>query len=191
MTLNYILIALYSSGAVNQVYAALLFSIVILVGKPVLSRNKIHVNGLGSPAFWALFLFGFTYVIIGELTIQGLLYYFAIPCFVFLAGWAMMDQCSHNPGAVITVTKFMALGYGIHALLNYVTNFGRPRWLLTDFFSGEIRAATGSGAINTLIFSLSGKTYCSQTSWSILFCCFFFIRVSTWFQNTVRHNDYR
>ena len=154
MTVNSILIAVYSTGAVNQVYAALLFSIVILVGKPILSRSKIYVNGLGSPAFWALFLFGFTYVIIGELTIQGLLYYFTIPCLVFLAGWALMDQGGHDPETVITVSKFMALGYGIHALLNYVTNFGRPRWLLTDFFSGEFRAATGSGAINTLIFSL-------------------------------------
>ncbi len=154
MTFNSILIALYSSGAVNQVYAAFLFSVVILVGKPVLFRSKIYVNGLGSPAFWALFLFGFTYVVTGELTVQGLLYYFGIPCLVFLAGWALMDQCNHDPGVVITVTKFMALGYGIHALLNYVTNIGRPLWLLTDFFSGEIRAATGSGAINTLIFSL-------------------------------------
>lgn len=154
MIFNSILIAVYSTGAVNQVYAALLFSIVILMGKPVLSRSKIYVNGLGSPAFWVLLLFGFTYVVIGELTIQGLLYYFTIPCLVFLAGWALMDQGGHDPETVITVTKFMALGYGIHALLNYVTNFGRPRWLLTDFFSGEFRAATGSGAINTLIFSL-------------------------------------
>ena len=154
MIFNYFLIALYSSGAINQVYAAFVFSIIILVGKPIFSRNKIIVNGLSSPAFWIIFLFCLSYVVIGELTVQGFLYYLLNPCLVFITGWALMDQCGHNLGAVITVIKFMALGYGIHALLNYVTNFGRPRWLLTDFFSGEIRAATGSGAINTLIFSL-------------------------------------
>ena len=154
MIFNYFLITLYSSGAINQVYAAFVFSIIILVGKPLFSRNKIIVNGLSSPAFWILFLFCLSYVVIGELTVQGFLYYLLNPCLVFITGWALMDQCSHNLGAVITVTKFMALGYGIHALLNYVTNIGRSRWLLTDFFSGEIRAATGSGAINTLIFSL-------------------------------------
>lgn len=176
MIVNSILVAVYSTGAVNQVYAALLFSIVILMGKPVLSRSKIYVNGLGSPAFWVLLLFGFTYVVIGELTIQGLLYYFTIPCLVFLAGWALMDQGGHDPETVITVTKFMALGYGIHALLNYVTNFGRPRWLLTDFFSGEFRAATGSGAINTLIFSLLICIICLEKRIAIKsFGLFFFV----------------
>ena len=178
MIFNYFLIALYSSGAINQVYAAFVFSIIILVGKPLFSRNKIIVNGLSSPAFWILFLFCLSYVVIGELTVQGFLYYLLNPCLVFITGWALMDQCGHNLGAVITVIKFMALGYGIHASLNYVTNFGRPRWLLTDFFSGEIRAATGSGAINTLIFSLLICIICLEKRIVVKLVGLFFFAVS-------------
>ncbi len=49
----------------------------------------------------------------------------------------------------------LAAGFGTYATLNMLVNIGNNRYRLIDFWTGTYRAATGSGALNTLPISVA------------------------------------
>lgn len=150
-----LLVMLFTTGAINKIYGMLAISILIIVPWQLLKNRKAYVNGMASAPFYTLALFGFFYFLIGEFSIQGILYYFVCPLLAYLAGWVIIDVRSDE--IEITIRKVIIailLGFAIHAFLNYSINIGHQRWELQDYFTGNIRGATGSGCINTLALSL-------------------------------------
>lgn len=152
--MSQLLLALLSSGAVNSIYGTLIISLVIIFVVPVFRRRRIQLNALTSPAFWLLFSFGLIYTVIGDFTIRGFEYYLIAPVLAYTAGWCAIENGKKGRRSIVNFLAFIIIGYGVHALLNYSINVGRVRWELQDFFSGQLRAATGSGCINTLILSV-------------------------------------
>ena len=151
-----LLLMLYSTGAINKIYGLLGISFFIIIPWQMIKTGRTYVNGIASVPFYALAMFAFLYVAIGEFSIQGMLYYMVCPLLAYLAGWVMID--ARKDDAEKNIRRGIAallLGYTIHAFLNYSVNVGHQRWELTDYFTGSLRAATGSGCINTLALSLA------------------------------------
>ena len=145
----------FTSGAVNQIYGSLVIGLIIILAWQYYRVGHAYVNGLRSSGFRLLFVFGMLYFSFGDRSIRGVEYYFACPLIAYLGGWVTVEAGKRKPEETIRNTiYFMLFGYSIHAILNYSVNIGRVRWKLIDFYTKSYRAATGSGYINTLIFSL-------------------------------------
>ena len=158
----YILTAFLTTGAVNAIYGYACFGIFVVFILQVIRRRNVYLNALGGPSLWILMLFGFSYAAIGgdntgHGLLQAIFYYFIVPVLVYLAGWVLVELDRTNSAEVLFRTLLsMTIGFVVHASLDYFINIGRVRWELTDFFTGQIRAATGLGCINTFAFSLIG-----------------------------------
>lgn len=150
------LIFLITTGAINYIYGYFAIGVFILLFYQGLKNKKILLNGARCIDCWLLFGFGVTYSAIAYGgSIQSILYYTLVPVVSYLAGWSIIEvNAKHEEGIIYKVIIAALLGCCVHAGLNYITNAGRARHLLTDFFTGELRAATGSGSINTIAFSL-------------------------------------
>lgn len=149
------LLFLYTIGALNAVYACVVVSLLIIVLRQLLQTRQVYLNALVHPSFWVLFIFGISYALIGGATLRMMLYYWATPVLAYLCGWCYLDR--QKMPAEENIKKIilpMLLGFGVHALLNFVINIDNDRLVLEDIFSGELRSATGSGSMNTMIFSL-------------------------------------
>lgn len=149
-----IAVFLCSLGALNAIYANIIVSLVILLILPLRKGKAVMFNGASEAPFWLLFFFGLIYVGFGELTIRGIEFYLFTPIIAYLSGWSMIENAEDGEKIALEILYLIAFAHGVHAFLNYITNIGKERWLLTDFFSGSIRAATGSGMLNTMVVSL-------------------------------------
>ena len=150
-----LLLAFYTSGAINQVYGILAIGFLTYVIWQLICRRNLYFTFMSSVSFQILCLFGIFYAIIGYANTRGIAYYFACPIMAFVTGWTIIEVNKFSANKTIKcVLYFMLVGYAVHAFLNWKVNTGNVRWLLVDFFTGEFRAATGSGCINTLIFSI-------------------------------------
>lgn len=150
-----LLMMLFTTGAINDVYGMLGISCSIIIPWQFLKNKKAYVNGLRSFPFYFLTAFSFFYFLIGEFSVQGFLYYLVCPLLAYLAGWVAIDRRKQDAEKYIRRGIIaILLGYAVHAFLNYLTNIGHARWELRDYFTGSIRGATGSGCINTLALAL-------------------------------------
>ncbi|MBQ7604782.1 MAG: hypothetical protein IJU75_07470 [Clostridia bacterium] len=151
-----LLFLLYTSGAINEIYGLIAVSLLVIAGWQWARERQIFLYGVKSLSFLTLMLFSVLYVLFGERNIQGIEFYILCPALAFLCGWVTVEVGRDDPRETIRKSVyFMLIGYAVHAVLNYSVNIGHKRWELIDFFSKSIHAATGSGSINTLIFSLS------------------------------------
>lgn len=150
-----LLITLLTTGGVNAIYGYLGFGLFFVFVYQRFKTGYLYLNALRCESFWTLIVFGLAYCLLGEFTLSALEYYLVAPILAYAAGWIIVETSEENTTRIVQYMIYSAIvGFGIHALLNYAINIGKNRWELTDFFSGNIRAATGSGSINTLIFSL-------------------------------------
>jgi len=132
-----------------------LFSFLYITIIQYIKTKKILLNSALSINFWALFLFGITYFLFGGLKLQHLEFFLITPLLVYSFGWTLIElRGGKDVDFIKRIIFAMLIGFGVHAFLNYISNIGVTRWLLTDFFTGSIQAATGSGVLNTMIFSL-------------------------------------
>lgn len=146
---------LYTTGAINQVYGIIGIGLFIIGLWQWTRKNRLHIKGVNTLSFFLLVLFASVYVLIGELSIQGVEFFLVCPIIAYLCGCVTIESGKDGPEHNIKkCIIFMLLGYAIHATLNLFINIGQKRWDLVDFFTGDFRSATGSGCINTLIFSL-------------------------------------
>lgn len=146
---------LLSLGVLNPIYSNILFSFLYITIIQYIKTKKILLNSALSINFWALFLFGITYFLFGGLKLQHLEFFLITPLLVYSFGWTLIElRGGKDVGFIKRIIFAMLIGFGVHAFLNYISNIGVTRWLLTDFFTGSIQAATGSGVLNTMIFSL-------------------------------------
>lgn len=151
----YLLFIMLTSGALNEIYGPIYISLALLILFPYIKKKRVYINALRSASIWFLALFGITYAIIGEYSYKGLIYYFFAPSLAYAAGWTTIEQRRNNVDQyIVNIIYCMLIGYAIHALLNYCINIGNERWNLIDYYTGNIRAATGSGFINTMTMSL-------------------------------------
>lgn len=145
-----------TTGAFNYIYGYFAVGVALVIFYQGLKQGHIWVNAAKQADFWILFLFGISYAVLGyRASIQSILYYVLIPLLSYLAGWVVMEVSTEKTAApIVRMVMAAMLGCCVHAALNYVSNIGKERWMLTDFFTGALRAATGSGSINTIAFSL-------------------------------------
>lgn len=144
-----------STGAINAIYGNIAASLLLILFYPAIKGSKIAIGGVYGMPLWLLFSFGFTYVIFGAFTLQGIEFYMLSPLLAYLSGWTIGSvNRNHLESSTRSFVMFIIAGYSVHAALNLSINVGRARWDLIDFFSESGRAATGSGTINTLAFSL-------------------------------------
>lgn len=149
------ILAFMVCGALNWGYAYVLGFALILFCAPAIRRQSILMNFTQSPPFWVLFAFGVTYVIFGGIifdTIQNIL---VLPLVAYAIGWCTFEYGGTDHTALRDGILGIALGFAVHAALNYFTNLGvEGRGMLVDYWSGEYWSATGSGFLNTLVPAL-------------------------------------
>ena len=141
-------------GVIDFVHGTLVFSLFTLVLYQLYKRGRVDANALAHSEIWMLFMFGLMYAMLGETNLMYLEYYLVAPVLTFLAGW-VYSECSDDPWkALRTVIFALLFTCGVRAVLNVSINIGNSRLEMRDFFQG-LRIATGSGALNTMIFSLA------------------------------------
>lgn len=87
-----LLLMFFTTGAINRVYGMIAISFFIIVPWQMMKTGRAYVNGMASVPFYALAIFGFLYVLIGEFSIQGFLYYLFCPLLAYLAGWVTIES---------------------------------------------------------------------------------------------------
>ena len=144
---------LLTLGAINWGYAyPLVFLFVALLRQRMLGR-EIYFNFLYAPGFWLLLSAGMTYALIGMRTISGVYHHGILPVVAFAIGWLIAEGSSDKQ--IRDGILALAAGFGTYATLNMLVNIGNNRYRLIDFWTGTYRAATGSGALNTLPISVT------------------------------------
>lgn len=157
--MNNAILILLSCGAGDYINKGVLIGFYFVFVYQAVTRRRILLNAIGSAAFWILAFFGLYFTIVGFESLSDLKRFFIAPAFLYLSGWVLTEAHggAQNPeiaiGNIQKIVLSIMIGYSIHALLNYSVNIGRERWLLIDYFSGSLRAATGLGMINTVAFS--------------------------------------
>lgn len=149
------ILAFMVCGALNWGYTYILGFFFIAVCYPVLKRHSIIVNFVTVPSFWILCAFGLTYVLFGGSSFDNIQNIFILPLVAYIVGWCSFEQGGRSSYSATNNILGITFGFALHAALNYLTNIGTTnRGLLVDFWSGSYWSATGSGFLNTIIFSL-------------------------------------
>lgn len=143
-----------STGCANAVYGSLIFSLFALIVYQWRKKRKLAIAGVRTTSCTLLMAFGGAYVLFGAFSIRGIEFYLVAPILCYLAGYMILYVNEQKERTVSLFLFSILLGLSTHALLNFIINVGRERWQLEDFFSGGIRAATGSGFLNTMALSL-------------------------------------
>lgn len=141
-------------GILNWGYGYLLAFLVIPVGYSLKRRRDILLNFLGKPGFWLLAFFGVAYTAMAGVNFTNIQCYILLPLMAYIIGWCSFEQGGRDAGAVRDGILGIAIGLGLHSCLNYAANMGNSRGQLVDFWTGNSWSATGSGFLNTMMFSL-------------------------------------
>lgn len=149
------ILAFMVCGVLNWGYTYTLGFLLIAVCYPILKRRSIIVNFLTMPSLWILCAFGLTYVVFGEHSFDNIQNTFILPVVAYIIGWCSFEQGGRDSCAATNNILGITFGFALHAALNYLANIGNTnRGLLIDFWNGGYWSATGSGFLNTMIFSL-------------------------------------
>lgn len=142
-------------GALNWGYAYALAFLAVVVACPVFRRRPITLNFILSPDFWLLAAFGVSFVVLTGLEWKDVQNYLLLPLAAYAMGWCASEQGRGKPTALRDHILAIALGFGLYACLNFSVNLGNDRYQLVDFWTGSFRTATGSGFLNTMLFSIA------------------------------------
>lgn len=148
------ILAIMVCGVLNWGYAYVLGFGLIFVCYPLMKRKKLLANFIVSPAFWIMAAFGLTYVVIGGASFNNIQNALILPLVAYIIGWCSFEQGGRRPEVARDNIIGISVGFALHAGLNYLANTGYNRGQLVDFWNGSYRSATGSGCLNTLVFSL-------------------------------------
>lgn len=149
------ILAFMVCGVLNWGYTYILGFLLIAVCYPMLKRHSIIVNFVTMPSFWILCAFGLTYVAFGGSSFDNVQNIFILPLIAYIVGWCSFEQGGRVSYSTTNNILGVTFGFALHAALNYLANIGTTnRGLLIDFWSGSYWSATGSGFLNTMIFSL-------------------------------------
>lgn len=149
------ILAFMVCGVLNWGYTYVLGFVLIVVCYPLLKRQNIKINFILEPSFWILGAFGLTYVVFGGISSDAIQNDLILPLVAYVIGWCSFEQGGKDSVASKNNILGITSGLALHAALNYLVNAGNTnRGLLIDFWSGSYWSATGSGFLNTMIFSL-------------------------------------
>ena len=149
------ILAFMVCGVLNWGYTYVLGFVLIVVCYPLLKRQNIKINFILEPSFWILGAFGLTYVVFGGISSDAIQNDLILPLVAYVIGWCSFEQGGKDSVASKNNILGITSGFALHAALNYLVNAGNTnRGLLIDFWSGSYWSATGSGFLNTMIFSL-------------------------------------
>lgn len=143
---------LLTVGAINWGYSYPLIFLFVAILRQRLLGKEIYFNFLYSPSFWLLLSSGITYALIGVHTVSGVFHHGVLPVTAFAIGWIIAEGSSDKQ--IRDGILALAAGFGTYATLNMLINIGNSRYRLVDFWTGTYRAATGSGALNTMPISI-------------------------------------
>ncbi|MBR2555550.1 MAG: hypothetical protein IKE94_11875 [Aeriscardovia sp.] len=155
-----LLLIILSCGAGDYINKAILIGLFIVFVYQVAFRKRILLNAIKSKALWFLTVFGLCFSVAGFGSIGELKRFLVAPILMYLSGWVIAERRDFNQSSnaldetIKRIVLSIVVGYSIHSLINYVVNIGRERWLLIDYYTGSLRAATGLGMINTIAFSM-------------------------------------
>lgn len=147
-------------GGIAPIYGYFLFSIFVIFIYQAMKVKKILINGMRHITFWLLLISGLIYAInysffYGSSLLIAMILYVVNPVIVFTAGYtfvSMYHRTDKEPAKNILYA--IAIGCGIHIILNLLVNIGNDRWHMTDFWGNIITPATNLGSLNIFIFSL-------------------------------------
>lgn len=149
------ILAFMVCGVLNWGYTYILGFLIVAVCYPLLRQRSIFVNYVTMPSLWILYAFGLTYVIFGGSSFDNIQNIFILPVIAYIVGWCSFEQSGDDSYSTTNNILGVTFGFALHAVLNYLVNIGTAnRGLLVDFWSGSYWSATGSGFLNTMIFSL-------------------------------------
>ena len=145
------LLFLLTLGVINWGYAYPIVFIFVTILRQRLLGREIYFNFLYAPSFWLLLSASISYTLIGMRTIPGVYHHGILPVIAFAIGWIIAEGSTDEQirDGILALTA----GFGAYAALNMLVNIGNERYHLIDFWTGTYRAATGSGALNTLPIS--------------------------------------
>ena len=153
------ILAVINSGVISNINGYYILAFFEIILYQILARKRIFVNSIGSLPFWMLAISGLIYAFaartIGQSLISGMVLYFILPVLIYMSGYAITN--SRRGKAVLTAERCLAaiaVGCGIHVVLNITANIGiSNRAATADFFTGGL-AATNLGSLNTYILAL-------------------------------------
>lgn len=153
-----ILLTLISTDWLPYVISYTLLLIICLV--TVIKKNKgiLNVSFFKSLGFITLISFVLIFSLKKTKTfntslINNIIIYFFIPAISFISGYYL----TINSKSYTTIMKYIyciALGSGIHVILNLFINMGNNRFETIDFYSRNYLSATNLGSLSTIIFSI-------------------------------------
>lgn len=146
-------LALIPSGAVSIGYIYPLAFMCIVVIRQALKYRILKVDFVNSASFIFLVLFSLSYVLIGERTFGAFTHFTIILIMAYIIGWTSVRMSENADEDIKNYIISIIIGFGIYVTLNFMINGGNNRYTLIDFWSRELRVATGSGMLNTLIMS--------------------------------------
>lgn len=146
-------LALIPSGAVSIGYVYPLAFIYIVLIWQTIKYRVIKVDFVNSASFIFLVLFSLSYVLISKLPFE-FIFNFTVPLiFAYIIGWTLIRMSEKAEEDTKNYIITIIIGFGIYVFLNFLINGSNDRYSLIDFWSRDVRVATGSGMLNTLIVS--------------------------------------
>lgn len=150
-----VILAFMVCGVLNWGYSYTLSFLLLFMFFPLIKRQRIKMNFLLRPTFWILLTFGFAYILFGGISVDSVQNALILPMIAYIIGWCSFDQSDRNDNKAKKSFLGIATGFALHSGLNLWANIGNTnRGLLVDFWNGSYWSATGSGFLNTIIFSL-------------------------------------
>lgn len=142
-----------SCGIINSGYSyAIVFLLIALIYQ-MAYKHEVYCNFLFSPAFWFLICASLSYVAIGTRNTVAFYHYGILPAVAYVIGWCASENIQSDKN--INFILAIVMGSATHALLNDLLNWGNvSRYTLTDIWTGTVRAATGSGVLNTMTVAI-------------------------------------
>jgi len=150
-----VFISVIATGAVNYVYASVAFGVFAIVLYQTFIYREIYFSFVQTKVFGSLIIAELLITLFGFNNFSGALRFLVAPIVMFGFGWILVESVEGNEEQSIKrIVVMICVGCAVHAFLNYTANIGRERWMLIDYFSKKLTAATMLGMTNTLIFSL-------------------------------------
>lgn len=153
-----------TSGALSLGYAYGIATLVI-VAYEYACFNDLYFDFFKKPTFLCLVFFGVFYVLFSDIAPSNIQNFLILPVLAHSIGWSCMRVAKNHHDQFLRCTQALAMGFAFNAILNYFVNIGRPRHQLTDFWTGELRRATGSGFLVTILLALLIYTIFLESKW--------------------------
>lgn len=127
--------------------------VVLTIGVCFFKGKLAVVQKIGADEI-ILFLFGLSYVLIGNFTIENILLYVLLPVLFYACGKIIINE---EEKCVDKIVFALICGFGLHLAFNYFSNLNSDSVLkrtVVDFFTKDVQSATGAASLTLIPISL-------------------------------------